>query len=138
MKTTNLGLIAVIAVLSASSLLAQQQNAVAVSGADQNTGNTTKIYDLGELSAQPKPIHQVQPLYPAELKAARISGEAVVTFLVDVDGSVKNLRVERETDKAFGEAALQAVSAWKFSPGYKDGTPVCCQVTLPLKFAIKQ
>jgi len=28
------------------------------------------------------------------------------------------------------------VAAWKFEPGIKNGTPVACQLTLPLRFVL--
>ncbi|MFT3782196.1 MAG: energy transducer TonB [Nibricoccus sp.] len=96
------------------------------------------IRDVSELEVKPKPIKRVQPLYPAELKANKISGEAVVSFVVDTDGTVKNIRVERTTEQAFGEAAVAAVAEWKFEPGSIKGTPVPCQLSLPLVFSVQK
>lgn len=132
MKAIPVKLITLIAILSGSSLLAQQQGAVA----DQCPANATKLCDLSELDTQPKPVLRKQPLYPAELKAGRISGDVVLSFVVDVDGSVKDMSVEKATDKAFGEAAIAAVSAWKFEPGIKNGAPVRCRLSQPLRFKL--
>ena len=118
--------------MSGSSLWAQQQGTVA----NQSATNATKLCDLSELDTQPKPIKRVQPLYPAELKANRISGDVVLSFVVDVDGSVTNLSIEKASDQAFGEAAVAAVASWKFEPGVKNGAPVRCRLTLPLRFAL--
>jgi TonB family protein len=132
MKTIRIALISTAVGLSAFSLCAQQQGAIA----NPSTESAPALLNLSELDKKPTPIKRVQPLYPAELKAARKTGEAVISFVVDVDGSVKNLRVEKATEPAFGEAALAAVAAWEFEPGSKNGTPVACQLSLPLRFAL--
>jgi protein TonB len=131
MRTTRITLIAIAAGLSGLSLCAQQGAA-----ANPSAMNKPALLNLSELDKKPTPIKRVQPVYPAELKAARVSGEAVISFVVDVDGSVRNAQVEIATEPAFGEAALAAVAAWKFEPGSKNGTPVACQLTLPLRFAL--
>lgn len=132
MRTIKIILIAIIACLSGLSLCAQQQDGAA----KPSTATAPVLLNLSDLDKKPMPIKRVQPVYPAELKAARVSGEAVISFVVDVDGSVKNARVEKTTEPAFGEAALAAVAAWQFEPGSKNGTPVACQLSLPLRFAL--
>lgn len=133
MKITNIALLVLAAGLSGLPLYAGQ------TGAETNLCAQTdaKLCPLTELDKKPNPTKRVQPHYPADLKAARITGEAVISFVVDVDGSVKNARIEKATEPAFGEAALAAVSAWEFEPGSKNGTPVACQLSLPLKFALQ-
>lgn len=132
MKTTRIALLAIAASLSGLSLCAQQQGAAI----NPSVATTPALHDLSDLDKMPTPIKRVQPVYPAELKASRKTGEAVISFVVDVDGSVKNLRVEKATEPAFGEAALAAVAAWEFEPGRKNGTPVACQLSLPLRFTL--
>lgn len=132
MKTISIGLVSLIAALSGVSLWAQPP----CEAAAPCDVKGIKLCDIAELDTKPNPIKRVQPLYPAELKAARITGEALVSFVVDVDGSVKNAKVEKTTDNAFGEAAVAAVSAWTFEPGFKNGVPVACRLILPLRFAL--
>ncbi|MFT3869568.1 MAG: energy transducer TonB [Nibricoccus sp.] len=134
MKTSKIALLVLAAGLSGLSLSAQQSAAETSPCAQTDS----KLCPLTELDKKPNPIKRVQPRYPADLKAARITGEAVISFVVDIDGSVKSVRVEKATDPAFGEAALAAVSAWEFEPGSKNGTPVACQLSLPLKFALHE
>lgn len=130
---TKFSSIALVVTLSGLPLWAGTPNVPSI---NPNPSEAGKIYDLRELTTAPKPLKQVQPLYPADLKAARVAGEVVVTFLVDTDGSVENPVVEKASEPAFGEAAIQALSAWQFAPGTKDGVPVRCRLILPLKFAI--
>jgi protein TonB len=132
MKSSKISLVLITAVLSGTSLWAQQNAAT-----PQSAANAINLCDVAELDTKPKPIKRVQPLYPAELKAARVTGEVVVSFVVAADGSVKNVCVEKATDTAFGEAAAAAVSTWEFEPGYKNGVPVACKLNLPLRFALQ-
>jgi len=127
MKTIRIALIAIAAGLSVLPLCAEPPNGATTAPAPEDLSNLDKL---------PTPIKRVQPSYPAELKAARVTGEAVISFVVDANGSVKNLRVEKATEPAFGEAALAAVAAWEFEPGRKNGKPVNCQLSIPLRFTL--
>lgn len=131
MKTAKIFLLLVATALPGLSLFAGNSVATPAQAA-----GTVAPFDLSQLDTKPKPTKTVQPLYPAELKAARVTGDVVLAFVVDADGAVKNLRVEKATEPAFAEAALAAVAAWEFEPGTKDGKPVSCQLTLPLRFTL--
>lgn len=128
MKTSTITLAAI--------LLALPLHAGQPDAATPPSSATIKLHNFAELDKRPNPVYRQQPLYPAELKAARVTGEAVIAFVVDVDGSVKDARIVKATEPAFGEAALAAVSTWKFEPGMKNGSPVACQLSMPLRFAL--
>ena len=72
----------------------------------------------------PKILSRAVPTYPSELKKAGISGEVVVEFNIESDGSVKKARIVRCSYPAFGQAALTAIYQWKFYPGIMDGRAV--------------
>lgn len=134
MKFFQIGLASTFLVLSSSLLTAQSSNAKTAG----DSTHTPQLCDFIELDVRPEPIKRVQPLYPAELKAAHKSGDALISFIIDIDGSVKNPTIEKASEPAFGEAALAAVSAWTFKPGYKNGTPVPCRLSLPIVFALEK
>ena len=57
------------------------------------------------------------PAYPPEALRAGESGEVVVEFTVNPDGSVSNARVVRANPpRTFDRAALSAVRRWRFQP----------------------
>lgn len=57
------------------------------------------------------------PRYPAEALRAGTSGEVLVEFTVDADGSVSSARVVRSTPaRIFDREAVAAVRRWKFAP----------------------
>lgn len=80
-----------------------------------------KIIDNRLLEQKPSPRSQMPPQYPFEMRNAGIEGEVAVEFIVDTNGNVRNPFVVRSTHREFEDAALQAISKWRFRPGRKDG-----------------
>lgn len=65
-----------------------------------------------------------KPNYPRESLRAEESGVVLLAFLVDVDGSVVESRVDRSTGyRRLDEAARRALSLCKFRPATVDGKP---------------
>jgi TonB family protein len=92
------------------------------------------VYDLARLDAQPVPVFQARPRYPAELRNRGINGEAVVDFVIGPDGDVYRPHSVRETHPDFGAAAVEAVANWKFRPGQLNGHPVWTHMQVPIVF----
>ncbi|MBK8858252.1 MAG: energy transducer TonB [Opitutaceae bacterium] len=80
-----------------------------------------RIIDNSLLEQKPSPRSQMPPQYPFEMRNAGIEGEVAVEFIVDMNGNVRNPFVVRSTHREFEDAALQAISKWRFRPGRKDG-----------------
>ncbi|GGJ99002.1 TonB family protein [Luteimonas terricola] len=75
------------------------------------------------------------PKYPAEAAAAGQGGRVVLRVLVGIDGSVKDVVVERsEPEGVFEAVTLEAVRQWTFSPQLKDGRPAEGWVRVPVHF----
>jgi TonB family protein len=74
------------------------------------------------------------PIYPFELRKKGIPGYAVIEFIVDVDGNVRDPWVVEATVKEFGYAAIGCVSQWKFEPGRKAGRKVNTRMKIPIYF----
>lgn len=105
-------------------------------GARIGTGNLGQIFDLANLDQIPNPRLQGKPTYPFEMRRAGITGEVVVSFIVDPDGNVQNAYAIRSTQREFEAAAIQAVSKWKFRPGKKGGRNVSTRMQVPIVFSI--
>ncbi|WP_242102157.1 energy transducer TonB [Lysobacter sp. M2-1] len=57
------------------------------------------------------------PVYPPSALRLEQSGEVLVEFTVDTDGTVTNARVVRATPpRVFDRAAISAVNKWRFQP----------------------
>jgi protein TonB len=81
------------------------------------------------------PVRMAAPEYPYELKRDGISGVVTVVFCVDEKGNVVDPAVQKSSNKGFEQAALAAISRWKFKPALQDGTPVKSKVAIPLQFS---
>ena len=67
------------------------------------------------------PVNTPQPAYPPEALRARASGQVVVSFMVNADGSVSNVNIVSAKPRGMFERTVQStVRRWQFQPG---GTP---------------
>lgn len=67
---------------------------------------------------------KVQPVYPAEAKAARVQGTVELEINVTKDGVPAELRVIRSPSDELSESALEAVRQWRYRPTLLNGSPV--------------
>lgn len=113
-------------------LWAAQQN-----GADATAAASSQVtYDLSQLDTKPQAKVRTPPQYPYALRSKGVQGEAVVECVVTAQGEVTGVTVIRCTDPLFGEAAVAAVSQWKFNPGMKGGVPVATRMQVPIAFSL--
>lgn len=92
-----------------------------------------RVESPAEDRTTPRIVEQPAPVLTAAMRE-RAPGRVVVTFVVDVDGAVRDARVESSTDAIFEMSALEAVAAWRFEPATRDGAPVETAVRLPITF----
>ena len=79
-------------------------------------------------------IKKVQPLYPPEAKAARVSGEVKIRVLISELGNVMEAEAVEGPD-LLRESALAAARLWVFRPTELSGRPVRLEGRLIFKFA---
>ncbi len=96
------------------------------------------VFDHSRLDRMPRARSQVSPVYPMEAKRLGLDGEVVVAFVVDEEGRVTSPRVVERTDPIFEEAALRAVSKWRFEPGRLNGRLVRYRLAAPVVFSIRE
>ena len=82
-------------------------------------------------------VRTVSPEMPLSFQREGGSGLVTVSFSVDLQGNVKDAKVEKSTHRELEEPTLKALKKWKFKPATEDGTPVVCQITLPIKLTIE-
>ncbi|MBC7369273.1 MAG: TonB family protein [Undibacterium sp.] len=95
-----------------------------------------EILPAAKVDVQPKPTFQAQPMYPAAFRGAGVSGEALIKFVVDAQGKVRDAVVVKATHAEFGVSAVDAVGKWQFDPGQKDGRKVNTELQVPIVFTI--
>ena len=75
--------------------------------------------------------------YPAKAMENGIHGRVIVSFVVDVDGSVVEPKVVRSLDPLTDSEALRVVSLMpKWTPAKKNGKPVRVKYNVPITFKL--
>ena len=73
--------------------------------------------------------------YPAEAKEYNITGKVYVSFIVDKQGNVTDVKIVRGADKNLDAEALRVVSSLpRYKPGKQRGEPVRVMFTIPINF----
>lgn len=94
------------------------------------------VFNLADLDQAPEPQVKINPVYPFDLRRAGVSGQAVVGFVVDTAGNVRDAYIVSSSHPGFDDAAVQALLKWKFKPGRKGGAPQAVRMTQPLLFTL--
>ena len=84
------------------------------------------------------PYLQKNMKYPVMAKESGIQGKVYVTFVVEKDGSITDVKVLRGIGGGCDEEAIRVVAAmpqWK--PGKQRGKPVRVQYNLPVRFTLQ-
>lgn len=87
-----------------------------------------------ELDSKIKPLERQSPVFPRLSKITEDRGDALIEFFIDQDGFAQLPRIVEASAPAFGYAACQAISEWKFEPPLKEGKPVVVKVRVPVEF----
>lgn len=75
--------------------------------------------------------------YPKEAYANRIEGRVVVSFVVETDGALSNIRIMSTPHPLLSEEVERALRrSPRWTPGQQDGKPVRVKYTFPLDFKI--
>ncbi len=77
--------------------------------------------------------------YPAMASDAGKSGRVWVSFVVEKDGQISNVMVDRGAGYGMDEEALRVLKlSKKWKPGKQNGQPVRVKYTLPLNFVLTE
>jgi protein TonB len=84
------------------------------------------------------PLFRVPPKYPARAASRHIEGWVKVEFTIQTDGSVDNaVVVGSEPEDIFNDAALTAISKWKFKEKMVNGVAVPQRAVQRLQFKLE-
>ncbi|WP_428329278.1 energy transducer TonB [Mucilaginibacter sp.] len=77
--------------------------------------------------------------YPPVAQEEGVSGRVYLSFVIEKDGSLSNITVDRPAGHGFDEEALRVLKlakAWK--PGTQNGQPVRVKYTIPINFQVSE
>ncbi len=76
--------------------------------------------------------------YPIEAQLKKIQGRVFVSFVVEKDGFISNVKVSRATNTILDKEAVRVVQRMpKWSPGLQKQKPVRVKYTIPINFKLR-
>lgn len=104
-------------------------------------GPTTKLGDLvamGPGVTPPQLVTFTKPQYPPLARKLRVTGEVVVSILVDENGAAREVRLQKGVSQNVGlnEAALDAARSARYRPATKEGVRVRMWTNLKVPFQL--
>lgn len=93
-------------------------------------------YNVGGDVERPVKVHAPAPEYTQEARDQRVQGVTILQVVIDRQGNVRSPEVLKGLPYGLSEAAVDAVSKWKFEPATKDGEPVEVFYNLTINFRL--
>jgi protein TonB len=84
----------------------------------------------------PGRIYYVEPIYPTIARETRTEGMVILEATIDESGIVRNVRVLR-SHALLDQAAIDAVSKWKYTPTKLNGVAIPILLTVTVNFALR-
>lgn len=138
--TMKTNFITILLLLGTLSLKAQQVSI------PNNQANDTTIYN--KVDKDPEYNGGVEKLnkflsdnliYPKDDGEQTIQGKVIVTFIIEKDGSLSNLKIVRGLSPKIDKESLRVLMlSPNWIPGFINGYPVRCLYTLPLQFSFEK
>jgi protein TonB len=90
---------------------------------------------VGGRVREPRATYRVEPQYPALAKQTHIQGIVMIDAVIDEHGNVVEMKVLSGPPLLI-QAALDALSRWKYEPTYLNDEPVPVQLNVTVRFQL--
>jgi len=116
---------------------------------EQTVEDQEPVYSVIDLDKRPEFFHSDEKhfleawvykyvKYPATAIRDGVTGKVTVTFIVEKDGKVSSVEVEKSLDQRLDDEAVKVISiSPKWTPGQIKGKPVRTRITVPVEFRLK-
>lgn len=105
---------------------------------EEPTEESVESLSSAVVLARPLYLDNPPPEYPALARRRHWQGTVVLAVMVSRHGKVLRARVSESSGReVLDEAALKAVSAWRFEPGSRGLLKVDMQVLVPVRFSLR-
>jgi TonB family protein len=106
---------------------AQAAGSAGVVGAGQPGAGPVRLGAGGNVTL----VRRVQPVYPAVMQSAHVTGQVVLDAIINPDGTIGDITVLKSTNQAFAQSAMQAVKQWRYTAiGFQGILTVTVNFTL--------
>jgi protein TonB len=82
-------------------------------------------------------IQKTVPVYPPIARATRTQGSVVLQATISQNGTIENLRVVSGSPM-LQQAAIAAVSTWRYRPYMLNGVPIAVETTINVIFKLDE
>ena len=79
----------------------------------------------------------VKPVYPEEMRQAKVEGRVILQCVIDRSGGVREIEVLRTDHESFSEFAIAALKQWRYEPAMLEEKPVEFLFTVVIEFDMK-
>ena len=93
------------------------------------------VFPARFVERKPKLLEQVEPEYPEEARRAGLEGVVLMEFTVGKDGGVKD-SVVLKGHRLFHQASLDALSGFRYLPGYQNREAVEVRMYIYIRFQL--
>lgn len=84
----------------------------------------------------PRLIEKSAADYTEEARLARLEGSALVTLVVDEDGTSRDVHITRPIGLGLDDKAIESVKQWQFVPAKQDEKPVLSVIHVDVDFRL--
>lgn len=129
-------------------VLASQEEIPAIGSERSGKMGEERVYSPSECDVRPQFFHSDErhfleswvykyQKYPKAAVEHNIKGTVLVSFIVEKDGSVTNVQIERGVDELLDDEAIRVISVSpKWIPGQVKGSKVRTRITIPVEFRL--
>lgn len=94
------------------------------------------VYRVGGLVRAPVLVYRVDPEYSEKARKKKISADIQVDLVIDAKGVPKDEVVMNPAGYGLDEAAIKAVSQYRFKPALREGVAVPVYISIGVSFHI--
>jgi protein TonB len=86
----------------------------------------------------PRLLKDAKPNYTPDAMRRSVQGHVMLAAIVDADGVVQDLCVQKGIDPDLDATAAGAGRAFQFAPGTLNGEPVAVRVAIEMSFTLRR
>ena len=90
---------------------------------------------VGGAIGPPAKVFNATPIYPDDAKTVGVQGVVIIEALIGTDGTVQDACVLRSIP-LLDQAAIDAVTQWRFEPTHLNGQPQAIVLTVTVNFTL--
>ena len=100
-----------------------------------NAGSVGPIYSAGKEGVNfPQALYTPEPDFSEPARKAKYQGTAILNVVVDKEGNVSRIRLERPLGMGLDENAMESLKTWRFKPATRNGQPVAVELNVEVAF----